>query len=545
MWTKPRSTASSFFVALALSGAFSTIARGQAGATPGPGTALPPPSEQRLRMPLLMPDDFSLLHLVAWRVEYATPDPENPLLEGDMPWDAGGVGIHGSVFKDPLSGKWRAYLVCTPPEESTADWPLPWKSMNDHKRRLCVFDSSDGVHWTWPELSVVPFGDHPTTNILFPLAQGTAAYASVMIDSSDHATPYHLYLLREGSLEGKPPSGSGYYRYQSADGYHWQLAGGPISDPIKGDSAFFYRFQPGEYVSYYRLSFPKQPQDYLPPYEDGARRTILRATSSDGMTWVQDRAMFLTVDGLDHTDTQYQELVPLRVKGGYLATVTMYYPISQTEDVRIAASRDGSHWWFPDRRAALGNAPLGDYGGGMIWQSQNLVVDAGRLYAYFGGSEGTHRELSDSLAPSISAGYQENVINQGRHFLPFNTALCRASWQYDRLYALMAAAGGPLVGMAVTKPQVLAGKQLWVNLVTRPAKKSSTPGFDAGYLQVELLDSADNPIPGYTRNDCRPLSGDHHALQVKWAGGATAPRDARKAKFYLKRAFLYGFEFRN
>lgn len=114
MWTKPRSTASSFFVALALSGAFSTMARGQAGATPGPGTALPPPSEQRLRMPLLMPDDFSLLHLVAWRVEYATPDPENPLLEGDMPWDAGGVGIHGSVFKGPSERK-MAGLSCLYP----------------------------------------------------------------------------------------------------------------------------------------------------------------------------------------------------------------------------------------------------------------------------------------------------------------------------------------------------------------------------------------------------------------------------------------------
>ena len=30
----------------------------------------------------------------------------------------------------------------------------------------------------------------------------------------------------------------------------------------------------------------------------------------------------------------------------------------------------------------------------------------------------------------------------------------------------------------------------------------------------------------------------------KWTGGDKAPPNARKAKFYLKRAFLYGFEFR-
>jgi hypothetical protein len=512
--------------------------------TPGPGSAVAPQSEQSIRMPLLMPDDFSVLHLVAWRVEYGTQDPQNPLLEGDMPWDSGGVGIHSSVFKDPRNGKWKAYLVCTPPEETTAGWPQPWNSTNDSKRRLCVFDSTDGVHWTSPRLSEVPFGDHKATNILFRLDQGTAAYSSIMIDPSDSKTPYHMYVLRENSSEGKTPAGNGYYRYRSPDGYKWEFVSGPITDPMNGDSSFFFRFKPDEYVSYYRLALPKQPQDYVPVYEDAPRRSVLRATSSDGIKWTQDKSMVLTNDALDHPDTQYQELVPLRVEGGYLATVTMYHPISQTEDVRVAASRDGSHWWFPDRRPALGNAPLGDYGGGLIWQSQNLIVENEKLYIYYGGSEGTHREISDSLAPSKSVGYLEDVIDRGGHFLPFNTALCRASWQYDRMYALIAAAGGPTVGTAVTKPQDLNGKKLWVDIVTRPAKKSPSPGFDEGYLQVELLDSAGKPIPGFGRNDCALLKGDHHSLQVKWTGGYTAPEEAKEAKFYLKRVLLYGFDFK-
>ena len=148
-----------FFGAFMLSIFTGASALAQSGALPGPGTAVAPQSEQSIRMPLLMPDDFSVLHLVAWRVEYGTQDPENPLLEGTMPWNSGGVGIHSSVFRDPLNGKWKAYLVCTPPEETTAGWPHPWDSRNDSKRRLCVFDSADGVHWTSPQLSEVPFGD--------------------------------------------------------------------------------------------------------------------------------------------------------------------------------------------------------------------------------------------------------------------------------------------------------------------------------------------------------------------------------------------------
>ena len=98
--------------------------------------------------------------------------------------------------------------------------------------------------------------------------------------------------------------------------------------------------------------------------------------------------------------------------------------------------------------------------------------------------------------------------------------------------------------MAVTQSQELEGKTLWVNILTRPAKKSATPGFDEGYMQVELLDSQERPLAGFGRKDCVQLKGDHHALQVKWTGGERAPKGARKAEFYLKRTFLYGFEFR-
>jgi hypothetical protein len=83
-----------------------------------------------------------------------------------------------------------------------------------------------------------------------------------------------------------------------------------------------------------------------------------------------------------------------------------------------------------------------------------------------------------------------------------------------------------------------------VNIVTRPAKKSSISGFDEGYLQVELLDANDKPLPGFSRQDCIQLKGDHHSLKVKWAGGDRAPKEATKAKFYLKRVFLYGFQFK-
>jgi hypothetical protein len=516
------------------------------------------------RLPLLMPDDFSDMHLVDWRVEPGVNDPNNPLIEGEMPWDRGGVGIHGSVFFDPIASCWRAYLVCTPAEEFPEKQPenlgKPWASENHAHRRVCLFESQDGIHWVRPRLVNVSFGDEKSTNIIFDVTDGVSAYSSILLDPSNSNWPYEMFVLRESwvAVRGKPPEGNGYYRYRSRDGKSWERVGGKVAGPMTGDLCFFYHpsLRPTpqaipftgataekSYVAYYRLGSARQPTDHVPLYEDFPRRSCFRATSADSLAWVKDPAMLLTGDERDHRDTQYQECVPLPVQGGFVGMVTMYHPLTQTLDLRIAASRDGSTWWFPDRRACLPNAPLGDYGGGMIWQTQYPVVDGQMLHIYYGGTEGAHRQIHDTRSPSKAVSPLESVVDHGAHFLPFNAALCRASWRYDRLYALASSAGGPTLGVATTASRDLGGAQLRLNCTTRPPKKASRPGLDEGYIQVELLDAAGLPLPGFTRDDSPLLRGDHSSLTVSWKGGDKAPAKARQARFFLKRAFLYGFEF--
>ena len=340
-------------------------------------------------------------------------------------------------------------------------------------------------------------------------------------------------------------TGGGLHQYRSRDAKTWELVHGPIKGPFTSDVCFVYRDLDKEhkYVSYFRLG-RKDQGAHVPPYECGTGRTIYRAVSDDGRQWT-DTEIIIKRDDRDHRDTQYMECVPHKVKGGYLGMITMYHPITQTLDLRLAASRDGRQWWFPGRRPGLANPPLGDYGGGMIWQCKELIVEDNTLYVYYCGSEGIHRSIWDTRAEKLDEVGLEKIIAKGSGFYPFNGALCRASWRFDRMYALVSAAGGPTVGVAVTKPRDMAGKTLCVNLRTRPPKKSSKPGLDEGYLQVELLDSQGKPLPGFARDDCAVLRGDHQALAVKWTGGERAPDGADKARFYLKRALLYGFEFRS
>ena len=122
-----------------------------------------PTSDLSQSLPFVMPADFEDLQAVAWRVEQGEPDPANPLLVPEMPWDAGGVFSHGTVLRDPLDGIWKAWQVSTP--VSKPQGPGTWT----HDRRLTYLESPDGVNWRRPSLSLVRWDGHEQTNILLDL----------------------------------------------------------------------------------------------------------------------------------------------------------------------------------------------------------------------------------------------------------------------------------------------------------------------------------------------------------------------------------------
>ena len=145
-----------------------------------------------------------------------------------MPWDAGGVGSHSSVFQDPIDHLWKAYLICTPEQFYPISAEEPWRSDNGAYRRVCLFESVDGVHWTRPALANESIGEHTTTNVIFGLSQGASAYPSLYVDPKDHAWPYRMIVLHEhqgSKAHGIPPEGNGYYRYRSKDGKKWEPPG--------------------------------------------------------------------------------------------------------------------------------------------------------------------------------------------------------------------------------------------------------------------------------------------------------------------------------
>lgn len=492
-------------------------------------------------LPFLMPDDFEDLDFVAWRVEPGRPDEQNPLVEPAMPWDAGGVLAHGTVLLDSIDGRWKAWQVSIPPVEQPDRYDGRW-----FKAMLTYLESDDGVRWQRPKLKFVPYAEHEETNILMEV---WCTYASVNIDPQRKEWPYEMFALRHPGFLGEPkrikglplPPGKdghpyGLYRFRSKDGKDWQAVAGPLALET-ADSCYIYRLADGEYVSYHKFEIPVFPGGVTPwDVADGGVRLIGRRTSADGLTWSNPTQIMLTPDWRDPQDTQFMELCPVAVPGGFVATVTVYHNLTQTIDLQWAASRDGVNWWRPERRPALANAALGDYGGGMMWPMRHPVIDGDRLHVYYTGTEGLHGDIYSTRAsgPRVLRARGEVVSRLSNTYGGDFGALCRATWTVDRLWAMVAAHGGYTEGSARTRPGALEGKELLVNMKARPG----------GRLRVELLDEANRPLPGFTADDCQPLTGDEHAARVEWAGGQRAPAGAAKSRFVFRRAFLYGFDWR-
>lgn len=501
-----------------------------------------PNSGSEENMPLLMPDNFDSLLLVAWRQEEGEPDVNNPLLEPAMPWDAGGVMAHGTVLLDPIDGLWKAWQVSTPGEAELKDGI---KSFHEQQRRITYLESKDGVSWYRPKLDVVKWPGYKQTNILFDLnSGGTAVYSSVLIDTTNKEWPYEMFLIRNPSLGpdsthvGHLPAPTsekrGLYRYRSRDGIHWELIAGPLFNLGRGgDVIYIYKEPDGSYLAYFK-QYSLEPGDRIIPFDNNSQqlvRRIGRNTSPDGNSWGPRKIIF----GRDWRDAgfaQYLELCPIRVPGGFVGMLTYYDASNKTMSLQMAASRDGINWWRPDRRPALPNAPLGDYGGGMIWQMHQPILADGRMYVYYGGTKGLHGEVLDSrFHPRIEVG-NESVSGVPTPTLPFYSALCRASWEEDRLYALAPVVGGPTIGRALTKPENSGKGTLEVNVLVGKG----------GEFRVELIDKNGVAIPGFSAADCMPISGDHRKVSIQWKGGKRAPVDEVRIRFVLKDAFLYGYK---
>jgi hypothetical protein len=214
---------------------------------------------------------------------------------------------------------------------------------------------------------------------------------------------------------------------------------------------------------------------------------------------------------------------PSALKYGNAANVYMMFPSlyqhgPDTLDVRMATSRDGVNWTYPDQSKAF--VPLGSEG---AWDSKTLYMGQGVLQIgdqtcmYYSGSPLTHNgtELEDLLATD------------------YPRAMSLVTLKRDRFVSVDAGQGG---GSFTTLPLTFTGPKLKLNVDVE----------DGGSLRVALLDANGNPLPGHSMADCVPVSGDQLDAVVYWSSGADLSDlmgQPIRMQVEFSNASLYGFQF--
>ncbi|MDZ4801615.1 MAG: hypothetical protein SGI92_25950, partial [Bryobacteraceae bacterium] len=200
----------------------------------------------------------------------------------------------------------------------------------------------------------------------------------------------------------------------------------------------------------------------------------------------------------------------------FVGLFNLYYPEPAPLLVELNAgfSRDGYQWVRPTRGAA-DKAFIPSTNRDGDWNAFNtqsvgggFLVVGDELWFYFSG-------------------------RSGRHGTAFNTHQMQtglATLRRDGFYSMDAPAGE---GSLTTRKLTFTGSKLFVN-VNAPS----------GSLQAEVLDENGTPIPGFTRAESTPFTGNSTKQALVWSSrpdlSSLAGRTVR-LRFWLTRGELYAF----
>ena len=393
-----------------------------------------------------------------------------------------------------------------------------------------VHESPDGIHWTQPAVRQVAYrGSLENHYVCYPFEKGeTLGPHSVVYDPHDpdpsrryktlsYYFPRHILVLAT-----------------SPDGIRWARLDAP---PIPSFDEF-------------NLSFDGAHRQFLATVKVNGPygRSHALTTSQDFENWTEPELIF-HADELDQTlarkvipehlaNPTLQQPVchdpadygadiynfPVSRYGGlYIGFPAVFYhaglnPSGRNYDgfhhVQLACSRDMRSWErLGNREAFIDPSPLGAgaYDTMQILPPSFPVVRGDELWFYYSG---------------LKYRWLPQQTDRDR------AAICLATLRRDGFISLDADEKG---GLVTTRPFRWEGERLYIN-----------GAATGGQIACEFLDASGDPIPGFTRADCVPFTGDSARQTVSWVGQARLPSPSTgpiRLRVYLRRAKLFSFWF--
>lgn len=386
-----------------------------------------------------------------------------PLLVPDQPWENGNMQLYGSVIKAPDRPFQLWYSVVH----------KPWRAL------LAYAESDDGIRWRKPLLDLVPFKGRKTNLLLDCDIHGPA----ILYDAQEPREAFRYKMMA-----GAAPSGC-ILAWGSPDGIHWKpMRPNPVIGTNPDSPMGFLRTGDGRYVAYHRFSFG---------------RRVCRSESWNGVDWTNDPRLVLEPDAGDPPQIQFYGMGSALYGPYEIGTLWIFHTdptefgmghMNGYQEAELTYARSGYAW----HRAMQGTAfiPRGGKGawdcGNLQCASQPVFLDREIRYYYAAGNQLHEREWE---------------------LRPQHDGLGMATLQPDRF-----------IGLQTNSPRAefltlafrLNGPALFLNAKTEKN----------GWIRMELLDAQANPLPGFSANRCRPISGDALDHPIVWERSPALPVDS-------------------
>jgi hypothetical protein len=378
--------------------------------------------------------------------------------------------------------------------------------MGGYTQNTCYAVSADGITWDKPVLDVVA-----GTNI-------------VLAQHRDSSTTWLDLEERDPARRFKMTNWHDHYLllFVSGDGIHWTEIG--RSGPAGDRTTFFYNPFRGVWV----FSIRDERSGGMGRY----RRYLETPDFGRGAQWREhEPVLWVSSDVEDARRPEYD--VPAEIYNldcvAYESILLGLFTIFRGErnerekpnDVCAGFSRDGFHWYRPDRRAFL---PVSEHVGDWNWANVQsagggCLIVGDQLYFYVSGRRG----VPGSGDPGICSTGLAILRRDGFASMDF----APPAYGVERI--------DPSIepGTLTTRPVRFSGRHLFVNL-----------DAPAGELRVEVLDRDGRAIGDFSAARCLPVGGNHTSARVSWNGAADLSALAGQTvrfRFRLTGGSLYAF----
>jgi hypothetical protein len=426
----------------------------------------------------------------------------NPVLSPTTPWEKRDTSAERTQTRsNPAAMPFSDGVFFDPADRVFKMW-----YMGGYDQNTCYATSPDGIAWTKPELDVVK-----GTNIVQAMDRDSS---TVWIDATDadRTRRYKMAHWHDHQLE----------LFASADGIHWRAIG---RSGVTGDrSTFFYN--PFRQVWVYSL------RGELNGTLQRIRRYHETPDLFEGAAWsVNEPVVWTSAD--DHDPRRPEYAVPAELYNldcvAYESLLLGLFTIFRGErdqrekpnDVCVGFSRDGFHWYRPDRRAFLAvSEQVGSWNWANVQSAGGCCLVVGdRLRFYVSGRRGVPgTSLPGVCSTGLATLRRDGFASMDEGFDPPGPRRI---------------APAPAPGTLITRPVRFSGRHLFLNLDARD-----------GNCTVEVLDVNGAVVRPFTADACRPVRGDSTRVRVEWTGVPDLSSMAGtpvRFRFHLTRGRLYAF----